>query len=126
MDEEQAEPTLAISPAYDTATPDAYSNNSEIIIGESDVAIAFLHDLGFNNIQQAVVRIVMTHATFLNFVAHCNTRAKFIQDAYGGSVKTLFNNFAEDDEIWKQMIADMNAGKPVKARFEFSDDTNDK
>jgi hypothetical protein len=116
--ESTVQPDTRPRPAYDATVFDAYSNNSEIILGASEVSIAFLQDIGFNVTQKPIVRIVMTHAVFLNFVSFCNTRAKFLQDAYGGEIQHLGSTVRSQEEI-EQSFEDMNSRKSVVARFEF-------
>ncbi len=120
----RAEPSGSMPLVYDTNIPDVYSNNSEIILGDSDVSVLFMQNLDIEGrTRKGLVRVAMTHANFMSFVSYCNTRAKLLETAYGGRPTTLLSSSEQDANI-RKAIDDMLAGKRVEAKFEFVEKEN--
>jgi hypothetical protein len=75
----------------DPSIKTTYANTTHIIVGQGDVSITF----GFQAIEARdnpatnLVRVVMTHDSFMRMMEFWATRYHFLNTLYGGKPKTL-------------------------------------
>jgi hypothetical protein len=101
-DESQTAPTFASASAVDVDNiPTIFTNNSFIDVNASDVTIVFAHDhgVGDRRVTKPTVRMVFSHAGFMEFINFALKRANYLTTVYGGEVPSLNTIYNKDPEM---------------------------
>lgn len=92
---------------FDRTIPHHFINETYIEVNEDEVTMAFLHSSRTPNGRKLrpMVRLTLTHSTFLKMMAFFNKRADFLLDVYDGFPTTAYD---ADPEVFSQALDRMN------------------